>query len=245
MAALERMYAKLRLKVNREKSKVDLAHKRSLLSYSFWYARGGAVMCRVAPKALRALKQRVRSITRRSGGRSMRSVVAELRKYLPGWNQYFQLADTPKELRRIRQMAPPPSAGAATQAVEARLEDLYRDAPPRTAGRDCGTSRGGQPTLVASGRHVGPRRTHCPLLRPPWSTQTCRLTSTFRTAGCGPACPVVWQGSSAAALPPMPIRMDQHCGPAGRGKRQPFRLAASHPPSRLRNSTATLSRSRC
>ena len=40
MAALERMYAKLRLKVNREKSKVELAHKRSLLSYSFWYARG-------------------------------------------------------------------------------------------------------------------------------------------------------------------------------------------------------------
>jgi group II intron reverse transcriptase/maturase len=32
MAALERMYAKLRLKVNREKSKVELAHKRSLLS---------------------------------------------------------------------------------------------------------------------------------------------------------------------------------------------------------------------
>ena len=96
MAALERMYAKLRLKVNREKSKVDLAHKRSLLSYSFWYARGGAVACRVAPKALRALKQRVRLITRRSGGRSMRSVVAELRKYLPGWKQYFQLADTPK-----------------------------------------------------------------------------------------------------------------------------------------------------
>jgi len=96
MAALERMYAKLRLKVNREKSKVDLAHKRSLLSYSFWYARGGAVACRVVPKALRALKQRVRLITRRSGGRSMRSVVAALRKYLPGWKEYFQLADTPK-----------------------------------------------------------------------------------------------------------------------------------------------------
>jgi group II intron reverse transcriptase/maturase len=96
MAALERMYAKLRLRVNREKSKVELAHKCSLLSYSFWYAKGGAVMCRVAPKAARALKQRVRQITRRSGGRSLRTVVAELRKYLPGWKEYFQLADTPK-----------------------------------------------------------------------------------------------------------------------------------------------------
>ena len=96
MAALERMYARLRLKVNRAKSKVELAHKCSLLSYSFWYAKGGAVVCRVAPKALRAFKQRVRLITRRSGGRSMSSVVAELRKYLPGWKQYFQLAHTPK-----------------------------------------------------------------------------------------------------------------------------------------------------
>jgi group II intron reverse transcriptase/maturase len=96
MAALERRYAKLRLKVNRAKSKVDLAHQCSLLSYSFWYARGGTVMRRVAPKAVHALKQRVRLITRRSGGRSMSSVVAELRKYLPGWKRYFQLADTPK-----------------------------------------------------------------------------------------------------------------------------------------------------
>jgi len=57
------MYAKLRLRVNREKSKVELAHKCSLLSYSFWYARGGTVMRRVAPKATRALKRRVREIT--------------------------------------------------------------------------------------------------------------------------------------------------------------------------------------
>jgi RNA-directed DNA polymerase len=96
MAALERMYAKLRLKVNRAKSKVELAHKRSILSYSFWYARGGAVACRVAPKALRALKQRVRLITRRNGGRSLRTIVADLKQYLPGWKEYFRLADTPK-----------------------------------------------------------------------------------------------------------------------------------------------------
>jgi RNA-directed DNA polymerase len=96
MAALERVYARLRLRVNREKSKVELAHKCSLLSYSFWYAKGGAVRCRVAPKAAHALKQRVRQITRRSGGRSLKTVVAELRKYLPGWKEYFRLADTPK-----------------------------------------------------------------------------------------------------------------------------------------------------
>src|SRR5690606_7745762 len=30
------------------------------------------------------------------------------------------------------------------------------------------------------------------------------LTSTFRTAGCGPACPVVWEGSSGITAAPYP-----------------------------------------
>ncbi|MFZ0887656.1 MAG: group II intron reverse transcriptase/maturase [Candidatus Binataceae bacterium] len=95
MTALERLYARLRLRVNREKSAVAPVSKRSLLGFSFWYGKGGAVMRRVAPKATAMLRQRVRQITRRSGGRSLRTVVAELRSYLPGWKQYFQLADTP------------------------------------------------------------------------------------------------------------------------------------------------------
>jgi group II intron reverse transcriptase/maturase len=95
MAALEQMYAKLRLRINREKTRWRRRPKCSFLSYRFWHAKGGAVMRRVAPKATEALKRRVRQITRRSGGRSIRVVVAELRSYLPGWKQYFQLADTP------------------------------------------------------------------------------------------------------------------------------------------------------
>jgi RNA-directed DNA polymerase len=95
MQALERMYGKLRLRINRDKSKVAPAQKCSFLSYSFWYAKGGAVMRRVAPKATFALKQRVRQITRRNGGRSLGRVIAELRRYLPGWKRYFQLANTP------------------------------------------------------------------------------------------------------------------------------------------------------
>ena len=50
---------------------------------------------RVAPKALEAMKERVREITSRNGGRSMRKVAEELRSYLLGWKAYFQLSDTP------------------------------------------------------------------------------------------------------------------------------------------------------
>ena len=36
------------------------------------------------------------------------------------------------------------------------------------------------------------------------------MTSTDRTAGCGPACPVVWQGRTGEiiSVPPMPIDGD-------------------------------------
>jgi RNA-directed DNA polymerase len=95
MGLLRRLYARLRLRVNEPKSAVDLAVRRKILGYSFWIAQGQTVKRRVASKALGALKERVRFITKRSGGRSVMQVVAELRGYLVGWKKYFQLADTP------------------------------------------------------------------------------------------------------------------------------------------------------
>jgi RNA-directed DNA polymerase len=95
LAALRRKYAKLRLRVNEEKSTVARVWDRKFLGYSFWVAKGKVVKLRVAPKALEELKQRVRRITRRSGGRSMEQVTAELGAYLRGWKEYFKLSDTP------------------------------------------------------------------------------------------------------------------------------------------------------
>jgi group II intron reverse transcriptase/maturase len=95
MQGLVGLYAALKLRVNRSKSAVARAGDRKFLGYSFWYAAGGAVKRRVAPKALWAMKERLRHITSRSGGRSLAQVVAELRSYLVGWKAYFRLADTP------------------------------------------------------------------------------------------------------------------------------------------------------
>jgi hypothetical protein len=95
MQLLRRLFGRLRLRVNESKSAVDLAWNRRILGYSFWVAAGKTVKLRVARKALDAMKDRVRLITRRSGGRSMRRVIEELREYLPGWGIYFSLAETP------------------------------------------------------------------------------------------------------------------------------------------------------
>ena len=96
METLRRLYARLRLRVNETKSSVARPWDRKFLGYSFWVAKGKQVKRRVAPKALEAMKDRVREITGRSAGRSMDQVFAELRGYLLGWKGYFQLADTPR-----------------------------------------------------------------------------------------------------------------------------------------------------
>jgi len=56
---------------------------------------------KVAAKPLAAFRQRIRQLTRRSGGRSMKDVVDQLRPYLLGWKGYFRLAQTPKVWREL------------------------------------------------------------------------------------------------------------------------------------------------
>jgi group II intron reverse transcriptase/maturase len=92
---LERQYARLHLRINEAKSAVAHPHERQFLGYSFWYARGGVVRRKVGRKALGAMKERVRRITRRNGGRSIPTVAKELGTYLRGWQEYFRLAETP------------------------------------------------------------------------------------------------------------------------------------------------------
>ncbi|MHA6834245.1 group II intron reverse transcriptase/maturase [Ralstonia pseudosolanacearum] len=101
MALLRRLYGKLRLKVNEAKSAVASAFGRKFLGYSFWVAAGRVVKRKVAVKPLLTFKQRIRELTRRSGGRSLQEVVERLRPYVQGWKAYFRLAQTPKVWREL------------------------------------------------------------------------------------------------------------------------------------------------
>ncbi len=96
LQTLRRLYAKLRLRINEAKSAVARPQDRTFLGYSFWDDEDGEVRRRVAPTALKAMRDRVRSITSRTRGRSLVTVVAELRRYLPGWREYFRLDETPR-----------------------------------------------------------------------------------------------------------------------------------------------------
>ena len=103
LRGLERCYAKLRLRINSEKSAVAWLGNRSFLGFGFWVAWGGTVKCHVAKDARRRFKERIRQITCRTGGRSLRQVAVELRGYVRGWLQYYSLAETPRAFQKLEQ----------------------------------------------------------------------------------------------------------------------------------------------
>jgi RNA-directed DNA polymerase len=96
MATLEKLYGKLRLKINREKSAVARAWERKFLGYSFWVGAKSRIHPRIAPESVKRLKARVRDLTSRTCGKSLRRVIEELSIYLRGWKEYFRMAENRK-----------------------------------------------------------------------------------------------------------------------------------------------------
>jgi RNA-directed DNA polymerase len=87
---------KLRLKVNETKSAVARPQERKFLGFSF--SAGPEVKRVIAPKALDRFKRRVREITRRAKGVSMKTTIEELAPYMRGWRGYFGFCETPEVL---------------------------------------------------------------------------------------------------------------------------------------------------
>jgi len=101
MSLLRRMYARLHLTVNEAKSAVGSVFGRKFLGYALWASAKGEVKRKVAAKPMATFKQRIRQLSRRSGGRSMHEVVQRLRPYMIGWKAYFGLAQTPGVWRTL------------------------------------------------------------------------------------------------------------------------------------------------
>ena len=78
----------LKLKVNRQKSKVDKVWNCVYLGYII----GVGGMLRIAPASVKKLKAKVRLMTRRTRPTPLREVIAELIPVIRGWTNYFRLA---------------------------------------------------------------------------------------------------------------------------------------------------------
>src|SRR5690625_1223650 len=83
---------KLKLKVNRYKSKVDRPWRRTFRGFSFTWDIEPKV--RIPKESISRMKRKVREITARKVSISMEYRIKILNRYLVGWCGYFALADT-------------------------------------------------------------------------------------------------------------------------------------------------------
>src|SRR6202051_4738648 len=87
---------KLKLRVNEAKSAVARPQERKFLGFSF--TTGPDIKRRIAPKSLERFKRRIRDITQRVKGVSMKTTMEKLAPYMRGWRNYFGFCETPEVL---------------------------------------------------------------------------------------------------------------------------------------------------
>jgi group II intron reverse transcriptase/maturase len=103
---------KLKLKVNREKShiaKVNATKKFKFLGFAFSKGKDG-LFIRAHQKSLLKAKNKLRELTGRNRGMNVRLIMAEVKRFMQGWLNYYAIADMKKTMaewnswlrRRIR-----------------------------------------------------------------------------------------------------------------------------------------------
>ncbi len=189
---------RLYLRVNRDKSGIAPATRRGLLGFGF-YVRDGQVKIRLEHKTKHRLKARLRRLTDRHQSIAMPRRLTLLNRFIAGWAAYFALAETPSvfaELdewlrRRLRQVRWKEWKRPATR----RRNLIARGIPAWQAHQWANSRRGywrlaGSPPLA----RALPNRYWTDLGLVSISDRVGRHWDLWRTAGCGPARPVVWEG---------------------------------------------------
>ncbi|URZ05219.1 hypothetical protein CLROS_005430 [Clostridium felsineum] len=82
----------LKLKVNKDKSKVDRPWKLKYLGFTF-YPKKGEMGIRVHQSSVNKLKFKLKKITNRSNAMSIKLCSIKLKQIIIGWVNYFKLAD--------------------------------------------------------------------------------------------------------------------------------------------------------
>jgi len=87
---------KLKLKVNREKTKVLRYSQSSLLGFGFHTPRWGVWNIRVSKKSIDRVKAKCKEITQRSNGMSEEERITRLSSLIKGWVNYIRIAKSVK-----------------------------------------------------------------------------------------------------------------------------------------------------
>jgi RNA-directed DNA polymerase len=90
----------LKLTVNARKSAVDRPWKRSFLGFTFT-RNGKAKRRKVSEGSLKRFKQTIKKLTRRTRGRTIYHIIADLRNYIRGWKCFFGYSEVPRPLKDV------------------------------------------------------------------------------------------------------------------------------------------------
>ena len=94
---------KLRLKVNREKTKISRPTGSQLLGFSF-YKKKEKYEIRISKKSLRRIKEKCKRITKSSDPTPQQSKLKKLAVVIRGWVNYFKIAKAKKSMQQLDEM---------------------------------------------------------------------------------------------------------------------------------------------
>ena len=99
----EYIESKLKLKVNRSKSKVSRPSESTLLGFSFYRNEKGWQI-RIAPKSLKKIKEKMKEQTRRNDPASEKEKIKKMEAVLRGWVNYFSIAKAKSKMQQLDEL---------------------------------------------------------------------------------------------------------------------------------------------
>lgn len=90
----------LKLKVNENKSAVDLVTRRKFLGFSFYFGKGGANI-RIHEKSYKRFENKIRNLTNRNRGINMEYRIKKLNQLTVGWINYFGVEKANAKIKEL------------------------------------------------------------------------------------------------------------------------------------------------
>lgn len=90
----------LKLKVNKEKTKVSYGAASELLGFSFYRRKGGWIT-RISTTAVKRMKAKVRGLTMRKSTQPLNEIINKLQTVIRGWVEYFRLGQAKSIMIRL------------------------------------------------------------------------------------------------------------------------------------------------
>lgn len=99
----EYIEVKLKLKVNRDKTKISRPNQSTLLGFTF-ERRNDSWEIRIAPKSVNRIKEKMKSKTKRGDPSNAEEKIKKMESVIRGWVNYFSIAEAKPVMQRLDEM---------------------------------------------------------------------------------------------------------------------------------------------